>query len=88
MTACNLFCAVWKFGVCLASPLSADHPPSVDGFLMTLSAMQTLGCSLNNDLKPICHHEICSDFKWEVLRGPGLWVTSDLADISRGLLRR
>jgi hypothetical protein len=61
VTTCNLFCAVWKFGVCLASPPSADHPQRVDAFLMTLSAMQTVGCSLNNDPKRSCHDEICSD---------------------------
>jgi hypothetical protein len=39
VTACNLFDGVWKFGVCLASPPSADDPRRVDGHLMTLSAM-------------------------------------------------
>ena len=61
MAAGNLFYAVWKFGVCFASPPSADRPRRVDGYLMMLSAVQTVGCSLNNDLKPSCHDEICSD---------------------------
>ena len=91
MTSCNLFHAVWKFGVCLASPPSADNPRRVDGYLMTLPAMQTAECSLNDDREPSCHDEECSDgFKWEVLRGVCLWaemVTSYFAAISTGLPR-
>jgi len=68
LTACNLFYAVWKFGVCLASPRSADHPRRV-GYLLTLSAIQTAGCSLNDDLKTSCHGEICSDLSGVVEGG-------------------
>jgi hypothetical protein len=61
VTSYNLFYAVWKFDVYLASPSSADNARRVDGYLMTLPAMQTAGCSLNDDCKPGCHDEVCLD---------------------------